>query len=254
MSPIERLQRDIDGRLKSWPYFADKPSFVYRPREKESAAVIDTKINSALAGLLKQGGKSGIALSVFMPLCDVPDADLHAPAFDVFATVRIAEMPMVNMGATGTRASAEEVAFEAATLLHDVSWGPIRAADRLALAKDALTPIGAIDETGTKLAYDLKLRCRVVVPRRQKVETPEISGDAAAVQLTCSTAGAAIYFTIDEAYPRPSLAEETALGAENPNKSTLYTVPFAVTAGTFVRACAYLAPRLPSDLAQVTIS
>jgi hypothetical protein len=64
---------------------------------------------------------------------------------------------------------------------------------------------------------------------------------AAALTLTCATAGAAIRYTTDGSYPSPS--------------KTLYTAPIAgLAAGTIVRAAAYATGLNPGDVTELLIT
>ncbi len=246
MTPIELFQTDLDGRLKSYPFFADKPSYVYRPRGKETLATIDTRINNILAGRLKQGGHQGVALAVFMPVTDIPDADPFYPEFKVTGTIRISENVVLNMSPGGTKCSAEEIGIQVVMLMRNFFAQGLY--NTVTADREAMTPVGTLADDDNVLIYDLKFVTQFGLVANLKTQSPIIGGSAAAVTLTCPDGAAVIYYTTDLSYPRPSLAEETALGAGNPNTSQLYAAPFAVENGTVVRACAYHAPQMPSNV------
>jgi len=83
----------------------------------------------------------------------------------------------------------------------------------------------------------------VVEGAGQPVFTAETEDPGQFLQLTCSTFGAAIYYTTDGSYP----------GAGNA-AATLYTAPFALPeAGTVIRAAAYSEALNPSDVIEMTV-
>lgn len=251
MSPIELFQRDIDGRIKAAAYFADKPCFIYRPREKETYTSIDTRVNNALLGRLKQGGKSGIAICVFMPVAEIPDADPYDATFEVTGVVRIAENTLLNMASGGTKQSAEEVGLHVVLLMRN-----FYAAGLYNVVgchnTDTLKPVGTMEEDDNILLYDLKFTTRFAVTYQRKMSPPTITIADDTVTIAPSALPAiqpeAIYYTLDFSYPRPSLAEELA-AATNPNTSQLYTAPFALPGGGTVRAACYATAYQPSDVA-----
>ena len=88
------------------------------------------------------------------------------------------------------------------------------------------------------MAIDCKFYTSFGLRTGNRVANVAIGGAASAVTLSCATPGARITYTTDESYPQPG----------NP-AATTYTAPFAVTAGTKVRAGATAAGMKPSDTA-----
>ncbi|GEM_PF-6269545 len=171
MSPLEIFQRDLEGRIKAAEYFTDKPVFVYRPREKEGFAALDSKINAALGSMVTQGGHSGIALSVFMPVSDIPEADPYEPVFEVSGIVRVAENIIQNMSAGGTQASAEDVGLHVILLLRNFTAFGLY--NTVACAKDAMTPRGALADNPNVLTACITRgsTCRLIMHPPMEVNT-----------------------------------------------------------------------------------
>ncbi len=242
-SALERLQLDIAARLTQLDALAGVYICTVRPRSEDEALLIQTDIEQALAGLRPRDGLSGAAAIILMPEGQVPEPDTPGPRLDLVATIRVAENPLVNMGAAGTGLSAEDIALEILSALHHWSTGTggVLYADR-----EALRPDDAAAENG-QVVYEVRLRMPLGLSRRASVATPKIttSGSLPSVQvtLTCATSGAALYYSTDGSHPAPSA-----------DGSTLYTVPFTVAAAATVRAVGYLDDTLPSHVAQSAIS
>jgi hypothetical protein len=104
-------------------------------------------------------------------------------------------------------------------------------------APDALSPNR---DFAPLVVYDVKLLANFPLQPMPKLAAPTISAPG----LTVTLAGAGtIYFTVDGSLPGPG----------NPAAHT-YLTPFAVTAGTVVRAAAYAPNFLGSDVLMATIN
>ena len=228
MDLLQRLQLDTAGRIKADSYFADVPVYVSRPRDAAEAVAIQNSIDSALAGLIEQGGKSGIAVIVFIPECrrDPSAPDAPGPRLMVVLTCRVIENPLVNEGANGTGKTAEDCALTLHNLLHQAQFPGYLSG--LVSAPEAITPTG---NTG-RIELDCKWEARCGLTPPTRATAPVITGTSAAVTLTTATNGAAIYYSTDESYP------SAAAAAFSVPTATLYTVPFTVASGTVVRAAA----------------
>jgi len=236
MSPLERQLLDLQARLEADPYFVDIPVFVLRPRAQEGAAQIQTRIDQALSGLTKKGGKTGAAVTLLMPTGDTDKPNVPGPQLRFVYTARVQEIIAVNFGPQGTQKSAEEIALAVLQLCHLCQ---LNGANVLFADPATLTPSLDADP---KLTYDVRLAAQGGLPKPAKVALPIISVSAGTATVTCGTAGAAIYTTTDDSYPSPL----------NPAAS-LYTAPF-VPGPCTVRATAFLAPLQQSDCHQAQVS
>lgn len=238
-SQIERIQEDIFGRISQDEFFADIKVYLFRPRSQEEAVQIQTDIDAALAGLETKATKSGAAVIVQMPNANVPLPNVPGPRFDLIYTIRVLENPLINMGATGTSKSAEEIALSILNLCHHFTLQDFGMA--LVASGEALKALG-IDESG-RIGYDCLLTMPMGLAKSIKVIAPSITGTAASVTITTATSGATILYTIDGSYPWAGNA--TAL---------TYSAPFAVTSGVKVRSVATKAGLQPSDLSAKTMT
>jgi len=239
---LERIQDDFTGRLNTLGFFSDINIFNLRPSRNGKGpqiADLQTNLNNALKGLLPKAGKVGAAVSVLMPVFDVPNPDMPGPQGELVMEVLAQEHPIVNNGDSGTGKSAESIAITVLRAMHHFRLEGLT--ETFYADKDAMTPSL---EFAPFLTYRLKFRAQLRLPQSDKCLLPGISeGEALTVVLTNRTAEAAIYYTTDESFP----------SAQNED-ATLYTAPFAVEAGTVVRWAAYKESLLGSDVGRATIT
>lgn len=239
LSPLERDQADFVARLSADPFFADVGVYLFRPRANLAATTIVGQIEQALNCFTLKAGKGGAAVTVLMPTADAADGNVPGPELEESITVRVQELPLTNMGATGTLKSAEQIAIEVARLLHLFQTG----GQVWRSATAALTPNL---EFAPKITYDVNFRRRLPLAARAKSALPLITPDAGAapVEVAIEAApGAAIYYTLDGSLPAPGAAG-----------STLYAGPVAVGAAALLRAVAYEATKAASNVAEADFS
>lgn len=244
MNPIGRVQADLFAILNSLAYCADIGVTLWRPRltstgTVETAPVIASKIDKTLSGLLLKGGKAGLAAIVLMPVVEVPNGEAPGPDTKISLSIRLRERTLINMGATGTQKPAEEAAWEFQREIHQYPLGYAT----LVCEGESIMPV--IDPTDTKgdVIYNIQPSLRLSGTMPTRVQYVAISGTAAAVTLASGTSGAAIYYTTDESFP-----------AAGNSAATLYSAPFAVAAGTVVRAAAFKSGLSLSYTSQKTIT
>lgn len=214
---LETLQEDARWRLASDPVFASVPVFLQRKGD------IENDVLNALS-VLNEGdtGKIGACAIVLMPDFDVPNPNRPGPVGDVVLSVRFLESPLFNMADGGTGLSCEKLALRGLHIFHH--WDNEVLGAILYGKQDALRPYNELSESGI-IGYDVIVRGATGIASGDKVEACAIGGSAAAVTITCTTPGAAIYYTTDGSYPA---SKNTAANS--------YAAPFAVEAGTLVRA------------------
>jgi hypothetical protein len=238
-SQLEQFQTDCAARLSAEEYFEDVSLFVVRPRSAAEALLLQTKLEEALSGKAFTGGKCGVTCTVQMPAATVSEPDLPGPVFDASIVVRVTENPVINMGATGTGKSAEDVALAVLGALHQCVMENLV----ITAAKEALKPQSEGLASG-KVVYDCNFSRRLTLTPQQKVAQVSITASGVlpdvGVALACATEGAEIYYTTDGSYPTPAAGIAYA--------------PFTVTAACKVRAAAYLAGFSGSNLAALNIS
>lgn len=245
LNPLERWQRDTFDKLDAEAYFDDIALYVLRPKEKGGAKAILSKLDQSLSGLIKKNGKAGAAIHILMPLCDIPNRDASGPKFDATMTIRVQELPIINGGADGTGKPVEEIALTTMHVLH--RFLPGNGLAQQGFTKDAYTPSLEFDP---KLTIDLQLGSRFGLAGPQRCAMPVIAGTAAAVQLSCVTIGAKVWYTRDHSFPSPKnpnailygtvLALESGEPFLSEDGLTFDVVnPFSVPPGTTIRAAAW---------------
>jgi hypothetical protein len=229
------LQEDIAGRLDNDSFFVDVPVLEARK------GIVDSDIEMALGSLNSKGGKAGAVVIVLMPEVDAPEGETPGPQIEVVQSIQVITRPLVNADteAGGTGKDAESIALNVLNLLHryiSQRIGHVIMADP--------RPIRPITAQG-EVQYMVVVRLRTGLDRTAKVRTPAVYVDDDSITLTCPTADAAIYYTIDGSYPGPA----------NP-QAALYSVPFTLppeTTEVMLLVVAYKADHIPSDNVMVSI-
>jgi len=252
---LDTLQEDMAARLCADAWFDDITVLLMQK------GVTENDVQNALLTLNEKSGKMGVCV-VVMPLAvEVPDEDPHSIRMDALPCVAVFETPLVNrdIEAGGTGKKLYQIAIRTLRLFH--KWNP-GIATTFNADQRAVVPFNA--PVGSNGLY-INFRARSALDKATKVQPVLITGTAEAVSLSCNTAGASIYYTTDGSYPW--------VGTElNPSTATRYGVvmtslageqivtldgtdidalaqPFAVAAGTTVRAAAYHPDRQASDAA-----
>ncbi len=230
-SQLERLQRDVAARLEANSFFADIGVFIMRPRDNDGFVQIQGRADQLLAGMVKKAGKAGVAVFVLMPTADATDLDAPGPRLDNTITVRVQELPAINMGPNGTLKSCEEVALQVLQVCHHFNPGK---GNVIYAAPDAITPSAVADP---KVTIDVKLLQKSGLAYYRKCAPVTISAVGLVVTLSCTEVGATILYSIDGSYP-----------------TLAYTAPFTLAAAATVRAAAHTADLQQSDLRESSIS
>ena len=225
MSPLEQLQLFVHGRLANEEYFTDIGLYLMRPRRREDGTMesvpqIIEQIEMSLKGLTPKGGKAGVAVTVFMPVVTVPEADAQG-FFAAGVVLRVQEDPLINMGASGTQKSAESIGIEVIRALN--GWVPHGISNQLYCDREALVWNEAETAETGKWTYDVTVATNMVVETPIRVAMPRIAVDESGpvtMAITCSTPDAKVYYTLDESYPGPAnaaalLYSESVLVAES---------------------------------------
>lgn len=245
MSPLERLQIFIAGRLAATGFFSDVGVYVLRPRTKadgtlESVPDIQTKIEEALSLVTTTEGKFGAAISVQMPEIAAENGD-NSGFVVVQTVIRCEENPTLNMSADGTRKSAEELGTAVISALW--GWVPGGVSQPIYFAKEAMVP--NLDKPA-RVVYDVVARANMQLEEEERVTRVVIARSSetapAEITLTCATVGAAIYYTTDGTFP----------SAQNP-AAVEYTEPFTVETSADIFAAAYMDGLAGSNVSAVEI-
>ena len=219
--PISQLIQKVADHLTADPWFSDIP--------------VITEIKGDVDTLLQQQlGLTGTCAWVLTPTASMIHPNMGAPSemwFDEIAvSVRIFEVVEINRGSAGTGKAAIVTAETVCNLLNhydgDGQFNPLAGKpNTLALGMDPIADI----------VYDVQFQTNGGMkfsPDQVATPTLTVNGTTGAVTLTCSTPGAAIFYTTNGLAPSP--------------RTTLYTVPFTPDGGVKVRARGWLAGYLAS--------
>ncbi len=209
MDTLRQLQEDIAAKLAAETEFQYVPVSVFRPRDSAEALLIQSAIDKALAGLITQNGKAGLAVVVYMPEAETLQPNAPGPQLELVATLRVVENPLVNMGANGTQTTAEQCALNILSSLHHWQRGQAT----LMADKKAIRPV----DTPGKIALDVVVRQPSGLPMRARVPAPKFDESGPDVSLSCTMEGAAMWYTMDGTPPAPGNASATLyVGAFDP--------------------------------------
>ena len=188
-------------------------------------------------------GKSGVMLSVDLPVFTVPDPNISGPQKQMALTVTVLEHDAVNYSDAGTKVPAETWANLALDFLHH--WMPLQGC-AVTADETAIAPAG---EFKTLVGYVVAVR----LPRfrsgfaRTKSATLSVAAGTATITNHADNADATVYYTLDGSYP----ADKTKVATST---ATKYTAPFAVAVGDELRWAAYRADEFPSNVGAQTIT
>ena len=239
MNVFERFQLDVEQALLSSNLLQYVAITRLRPRTEAEAAGIQSKINRTLAGLEARNGKQGVSCIVGMPTISGVAPGLRQVKGDLGLRLDFIENIAINGGANGTGGTAEDHAWTAARLLPHLHLSPLGV---VASDPRLIEPVEAavLDKS---VMYRVAIRLLHHDAGIAKVATPVITVDGAEMTLSCTTAGAAIYWTDDGSWPGSGNAE-----------ATLYSVPVTLASGTHgIRVGAQLDDYAPSDVVAETV-
>lgn len=201
------------------------------------------EIQKSLGLVQERGGKLGACIILLQPIADPNAAEVAGGILDTEFTFRVLEDPILNKSDDGTKIRALTICRRLVGLhhlYHPAGVMGVFVAKKPAIVPvvDAIAPVAyEVGFTATESGFDPTI----------KVATPVIAPTSGAapqtVTLSCSTAGAAIYYTLDGSHP----------AAVNAN-AFLYSTPFAVNASAVVRAGAFKSGMLASDVNAVEFS
>jgi hypothetical protein len=221
---IQQLHDDVWGALSSDPGFLFVP--VYQSRtpltlDSEGNPVlgqsqqIEEMIKSALAGLEQKNGKAGLACVVMMPDVKGESVNSAAPAMQLIIKVRLIENRLTNEGVGGTGITASKLALHVVQVLNRRAF---RGGNPLYC--DLKNMVQEIPLPDDERAHECAFIQNITPDALPKVATPTISAVGTLITLACTTAGAAIYYTLDGGYP-----------GSGGISGQLYTAPLTLAAG-----------------------
>lgn len=229
MNELLQLQSDVAGKLGAEPELAKIPVDAYIELAPGQEASILENFRRARAGFV------GVGVQVMLPSFAADEPNNRAPSGIATVTVKVREQTGLSTDpATGLNTlaggwmSAESVALIVAQVLHQWVWGD------QTFWVEGITP----DYSDKSLrAYNVPAKTMFNLAFGERTGRPVITGTLADVTLSNTDSGASIYYTTDGSFP---VAGNAA--------ASLYSAPFAVAAGTMVRAAAYKTGKQGSDI------
>lgn len=254
---VEDLHEVVYRRFLNAPWFADIMV------EKGELGINPSDI-ARLLGTSRQRtpGKKGALVVIDRPIRDVEYPDIPGPEWKVRIPIGFYEHRTTNRGDGGTNKTIEMMISKGAALIHLFQIDDL--GTQIVCSQDAVTPVVSSDKL--QLIAELVVEATLNQQPEEKVSAPRVSGTADAVVISAGalygiTEGASVYYTTDGSYPTPDTGTFYGFYILNENGQPLISEdgqplatentpePFAVAAGTLVRANAWLAGLQHSDLA-----
>ena len=213
MSVLKGIQAGVAARLASDPYFSNVTIVT------ENIGDIENKIQTAIA-------KLGVCVIVVTPSASMAAPDAPAPYFNnIKVLVRVVENVVLNRSASGANKPASDVAEIVASLLHQ--WTPDGISECIFLEEPSIT----LGNDPRLLSYDVRCRTQgglsyTIPSTAQPVIVLTGSSYPQTATITCATAGAAIFYTLDGTAPIP----------RNPSAFLYNGVISGIAAGTVIKA------------------
>jgi hypothetical protein len=210
---------------------------------KEERGATAAEVQKILSARTARGGKVGLCILVPRPMF-VPGGNDASLRGQLVQTFTVLEHPTLNAGDLGTGLSAEEVALELLQLFSDA---PVGSDSQQAWSAFPGGPVVPDDSFEGFNGWEVRMQTFLGIPRDARCGLPLIDPDTGAgsqtIAITCGTAGAAIYYTLDGTYPYAGNAA-----------AVLYSAPFVPGVGKRVRAAAFKSGYQQSGVAEVTFT
>lgn len=242
MSPIERLQLDLEARLNSLEYFVDINAAAVSPGSDGSYSFILTQRDQAMAGELAKAGKYGASVFVGEPYFDNEKPNLPGVAGRILVPIEVIEHRVANMiPVSGTLKSADEIALRIARTLSNYRTQSGQQSDTDYTVGSCFTEKAAISPDENPDGPVKRRTVLIHAPFAQNKPSACIDVQMGlagqTVTLSTGTPGATIYYTRNGNSPWSG-----ATGA------VAYTVPFLAASGETVRAVAFKSGLEPSNV------
>lgn len=220
------LQTSVKARLDNDAFFSDITVMLAR------AGVTEKDVDAATGPNKAKNGKTGACCIVTMPIYLAREGESPGPVLLTGISVQVIEARINNaLASVGTGKSAELIADNVLNLLDLCRFYDMQT---LMAAKRPLVPFETkrVDWTSYLVNFEIMRG----LARTDRVANPEMSSAGGLITITCATAGASIYYTLNDTFP----------GSANSN-AVLYSGPFNPGAATLARAVAYKSSYIPSD-------
>jgi hypothetical protein len=217
---------ELAARLESDPFFSDIPVVVFEEGN------IKTEMDRKQALVTTKTGKRGVAVIVLQVVADDTYPDVMFNPLLLHPAFQVVELVELNRDPNGTGKSARKVARRIRDLMK--IFGMQGIAKTIIPDEPCIEPVKLADELGKSVkAYQVNFHCledHDELLNQCQRPTFTIDAEAGQVTIVSATAGAEIYYTLDDSYPSKA----------NP-RAVLYNGPVDIpdAAGVVLRACAY---------------
>ena len=216
MSIFEQFQQQAVDRLLSLPFFATPRTGL--PDGIPVLPVHIKEIDSMIDIAVEQVGGLCILVGVLEAKVDAGCAGI--PMFDTTWLVQTTDNPTLNESGVNGIEATENVILG----LH--GWAVDGFSGQTYLAPNSFNLLPTPEDKNRVHEARFKTHIAISQDPLPMVEPPVIVNDAGTVTITCATAGAPIFYTVDRSHP-------------NPRNGILYTAPFSAS-GVTVKARAWL--------------
>lgn len=223
MSLLDQLELEIKERIEAFPFFQNLT--VLSDPQKNVIDEISVKI-----------AKIRTLVAPFVNRADDRNPNTHGSYFDLIQfNVGVFQNPLI--ASSNNDPTPRTICEQVHAVLKN--WKPDSLSNVVVARVPGIEPVEHPSLNIWNAAFETKGGEIATLPT---VATPVINlvSTPGSVVITCATAGAAIFYTINNAAPWPT--------------TNLYTAPFAApAAGTRIKARAYLAGKLNSAIATATV-
>lgn len=235
-SILELDQEDIAARLQADSFFQNTVPVLLQRR-----GITEKDVQISMQAM-QPGSVCGTVAIVMMPSLIATDPNAPGPVSFVRYGIQVIDFPIIRRQSPGgAGVSAEEICDRIRQIIHRVAFGRGQA-----LYFDGLHPIPVVEG---QVSYGVYFKCRQIDAPPPSCATVGISPVSGAgpltITLSCATAGAAIYYSLDGSYP------SSVAAAATPATSFLYSAPFTAAAAAFIRAAAEKTDYQQGNVAQV---
>ena len=188
---LDRLQSDVYSILRA------TPSLALARVINDNKGDLESELETSLATLNDETGKSGLAIIVLAPEVDDATSNLPGPPLEVIVNVQCIELAELNRSETdGTLIRSSTAATRVLSALHHACLG---SHVLYPIPKRPLKPLPM--RTGF-VAYLVSMRTLLngLNTGRTGMVTAVWNEDEQSLGFTCETPGAAIYYTTDGSY------------------------------------------------------
>ena len=239
MTTAEQLFDQVPLELAA--YLACDPVFAAIPIVVAEKGNVRAEMERLQAAITSKGGKIGAALIVLPLVADDAYDEVGFGPMKLFASCQILENVELNQGPNGTKLSCRYLARYLVKIVKPMRLG--------GLTTDWVCDKPCIEPGIVKLASS-ELQSRLVNFYTWEDDTEPLAQVASLafaqvgnqVAISCATAGAAIWYTVDQSFPAPPSAV--------PNSTAqLYSGPIAIPPeGIIIRAFAFVAGMIASQV------